>query len=72
MHELQRQVFASASSPLCKAIECVTGVAIREAAVEALGPTCTSPATPTGTVVYVFLFASVVQTDAWSGGPTGS
>jgi hypothetical protein len=64
MHELQRQVFASASSPLRKAIECVTGVAIREAAVETLGPTCTSPATPTGTVVYVFLLASVFQTDA--------
>jgi uncharacterized protein YbcI len=67
VHELHRQVFASASGPLRQEIERITGVAIREAAVEALAPTSTIPAVPTGTVVYVFLLAGGIPADAWSG-----
>ena len=71
MQEFHRQLFANSSDALRQEIQRITGVEVREAAVEIEPTTGTVvQAFTTGTMVQVFLLAHGVTADSWSG--TGS
>jgi uncharacterized protein YbcI len=66
VQEMHRELFLNSCTPLRQAIERITGVAVRDAAVNV------EPATGTvvqvfssGTVVQVFLLANRVEADGW-------
>jgi len=68
LQEFHRQLFANASGLLRQEIERITGVAVREAAVEVESATGTVVKVFTsGTVVQVFLLADNVGMETWSG-----
>ena len=68
MQEFHRQLFANSSDSLRQEIKRITGVEVREAAVEVETTTGTVvKAFTTGTVVQVFLLAGSVPADTWSG-----
>ena len=72
VQEFHRQLFASNSEPLRQEIRRITGVEVREAAVEvetASGTVLNVFAT--GTMVQVFLLAHGVPADNWSGDGDG-
>ena len=62
VQEFHKQLFHSSAGTLREEIKRITGVEVREAAAE-VEPT-------TGTVVQVFLLASSVPADTWSGSTT--
>jgi uncharacterized protein YbcI len=67
LRELHRQLFATASEPLRRAITRISGAEVREATTEVQ--------TSSGTVVQVFSLAHAVPADRWSGtdpGPEGA
>jgi uncharacterized protein YbcI len=71
LQELHRQLFASASEPLRREIERITGVKVRDATAEIeTGAGAVVEVFTTGTVVQVFLLAERVATEAWSDGST--
>ena len=73
MQELHRQLFAHSADALRQAIQRITGVEVREAAVEVEPATGTVvQAFTTGTVVQVFLLAGSAGTEAWSGSASGN
>jgi uncharacterized protein YbcI len=68
VQEFHRQLFDSSADSLRREIKRITGVEVREAAVEVEPSTGTVvKAFATGTVVQVFLLADSVTTGAWSG-----
>ena len=68
MQEFHRQLFANSSDSLRQEIKRITGVEVREAAVEVAGTTGTvAKAFTSGTVVQVFLLAGSVPAAAWGG-----
>jgi uncharacterized protein YbcI len=68
MQEFHRQLFASSADALRQEIKRITGVEVRETAVEVepAGGTVVK-AFSTGTVVQVFLLARSIPEEAWSG-----
>ena len=72
VQEFHRPLFASSSDSLRQEIRRITGVEVREAAVEVEPATGTVvQAFTTGTVVQVFLLARGVPADTWSGSGPG-
>jgi uncharacterized protein YbcI len=68
VQEFHRQLFDSSADALRREIERITGVEVRDAAVEVEPSTGTVvKAFATGTVVQVFLLADSVTAGAWSG-----
>jgi uncharacterized protein YbcI len=68
MQEFHRQLFANSADSLRQEITRITGVEVREAAVEVEPATGTVvKAFTTGTVVQVFLLAGSVPGETWSG-----
>ena len=68
MQEFHRQLFANSCDSLRQEIKKITGVEVREAAVEIEGITGTVvKAFTSGTVVQVFLLAGGVPAATWSG-----
>ena len=68
VQEFHRQLFANSSDSLRQEIKRITGVEVREAAVEVEPATGTVvKAFTTGTVVQVFLLAGSVPGETWSG-----
>jgi uncharacterized protein YbcI len=68
VQELHRQLFTGSFDSLREEIKRITGVDVREATAEVESGTGTVvKAFTTGTVVQVFLLASSVPTDSWSG-----
>ena len=68
MQEFHRQLFANSSDALRQEIKRITGVEVREAAVEVAGTTDTVvKAFTSGTVVQVFLLAGSVPAQTWGG-----
>jgi uncharacterized protein YbcI len=66
MQEFHRQLFANSSDALRQEIKRITGVEVREAAVEVAGTTDTvMKAFTSGTVVQVFLLAGSVPAQTW-------
>ncbi len=63
IRELQRQLFATTSEPLCRKISRITGTEVSEATTEV--------DTSTGTVVQVFSLAHAVPASTWSGSDPG-
>jgi uncharacterized protein YbcI len=73
MQELHRQLFANSSDALRQEIKRITGVEVREAAVEIAGTTDTVvKAFTSGTVVQVFLLAGSVPAQTWGGSGRGT
>ena len=68
VQEFHRQLFSNASEALRQEIKRITGVEVREAAVE-IEPTSGTllQVFTTGTMVQVFLLAGDVPADSWSG-----
>jgi uncharacterized protein YbcI len=72
VQEFHRQLFSSSGEPLRQEIKRITGVAVREAAAEIEPDTGTVVKVfTTGTKVQVFLLASGVAADSWSGNGSG-
>ena len=68
VQEFHRQLFSNASEALRQEIKRITGVEVREAAVEIEPATGTLlQVFTTGTMVQVFLLAGDVPADSWSG-----
>jgi uncharacterized protein YbcI len=68
MHELHQRLFANSSESFRQEIKRITGVEVREAAVEIESATGTVvTAFTTGTVVQVFLLARSIPAQTWSG-----
>ncbi len=68
VQEFHRQLFSNASEALQQEIKRITGVEVREAAVEIEPTTGTLlQVFTTGTMVQVFLLAGDVPADSWSG-----
>jgi uncharacterized protein YbcI len=68
MQEYHRQLFANSADSLRQEIKKITGVEVREAAVEVEPATGTVvKAFTTGTVVQVFLLARSIPAETWSG-----
>ena len=68
MPEHHRQLFANSADALREEIKRISGVEVREAAVEVEPATGTAvKAFSTGTVVKVFLLARSIPTETWSG-----
>jgi uncharacterized protein YbcI len=68
VQEFHRQLFNNSSQPLRQEIKRITGVEVREAAVEVEPATGTLlKVFTTGTTVQVFLLAHAVSADSWSG-----
>lgn len=73
VQELHRRLFDDSCEPLRQEIKRITGVEVREAAVEVETTTGTVVKVFTsGTVVQVFLLAHGVPTESWSGSGSGS
>jgi uncharacterized protein YbcI len=71
VQEFHRQLFHSSFDSLRKEIKRITGVEVREATAEVETTTgVVVKAFTTGTVVQVFLLASSVGSDTWSGSGT--
>ena len=72
VQEFHRQLFTSSFDSLRQEIKKITGVDVREATAEVESETgAVVKAFTTGTVVQVFLLASSVPTDTWSGSAPG-
>jgi uncharacterized protein YbcI len=68
VQEYHRELFNTSSEPLLQEIKRITGVEVREAAVEIESTTgAVVKAFTTGTVVQVFLLTEGVPADSWSG-----
>ncbi len=68
LQEFHRQLFANSCDSLRQEIKRITGVEVREAAVEVEGTTGTvGKAFTSGTVVQVFLLAGGAPAETWSG-----
>jgi hypothetical protein len=68
VREFHRELFASSSDDLCREVERITGVPVKEATAEVeTGSGTVIQAFTTGTTVQVFLLASDVPSEMWSG-----
>ncbi len=67
VQEFHRQLFLSSVDVLREEIQCITGVAVREAAVEVeTAPAAVVHAFTSGTMVQVFQLAGVISEQAWN------